>query len=80
MNKNKWKVITKNNITFFFKYDESAPELLHIYVRHLATIGQALWVWFNGITVRNEKHKRFETKTETHCLYWTWLNEEEKKL
>jgi hypothetical protein len=80
LKKNKWKIVKKESVTFFFKYDESAPELLHIYARHLTTIGQALWTWFNGESIWNEKNKRFETKTKTHCIFWTWINEKDKKV
>ena len=76
----KLKKIKRENIIFFFKYDPSSPELLHIYVRHLTTVGQALFVWFNGKTIFNEVYNRFETETETHCLYWNWINKEEKKV
>lgn len=80
MKKNKWKIVKHKKITFFFKYEPSAPELLHIYVRHLTTIGQALWVWTNGETELNEKYKRFETETDTHGLFWTWMDEKKKKV
>ena len=29
------KAVKKNGYVFLFKYDKDAPELLHIYVRHL---------------------------------------------
>ena len=80
MNNIKWKIIKRENIKFFFKYEPSSPELLHIYVRHLSTVGQALWIWFNGKTNFNEAYNRFETETETHCLYWNWMNIEKSKV
>ena len=80
MNKIRWKIIKRENISFFFKYEPSSPELLHIYVRHLTTVGQALWTWFNGKTIFNEINNRFETVSETHCLYWNYLKEDKNKI
>ena len=80
MGKYNWKIIKREGITFFFKYEPDAPDLLHIYVRHLTTISQALYVWFNGVTVRNEKYNRFETSTDECCLYWDWKNQDKKEV
>lgn len=80
MSKINLKRIKRNGVTFFFKYDETSPEQLHIFVRHLTTVGQALFIWFEGKTVFNSEYNRFETETDTHGLYWNWINEDEKKV
>lgn len=67
-----------DGIDFFFKYDELAPDLLHIYVRHLTTPAEALEIFVNGKTAWNVRCQRFETYTETHGLYWFWLQESSK--
>ena len=33
---------------FVFKYDEDIPNLLHIWVRHLKTVEDAVEIWFEG--------------------------------
>ncbi|MEK7434350.1 MAG: hypothetical protein AABZ74_14555 [Cyanobacteriota bacterium] len=73
-------VIEEENIKFFFKYDSSTKDkLLHIWVRHLTTIENALDVFFeNDNTTWNENHSRFESFSETHGLYWFWLEENKK--
>ena len=57
----------------FSPTNDDAPELLHIYVRHLTSIDDALDTFFNGQTSWNEEQKRFETYTGTHGLFWFWL-------
>jgi hypothetical protein len=73
----KHKRVESQNHTFYFKYDD---DLLHIYVRHLTTIDNALETFFNTSGKWNDERKRFENFSETHGLYWFWLNEEEKKV
>jgi hypothetical protein len=60
---------------FVFKYDDEAPDLLHIYARHLTTPADAARTFFEGETTWNAAHRRFETFTATHSLYWFWLEE-----
>ena len=57
-------------------HEPHAPDLLHIYVRHLTSIDDALDTFFNGRTNWHEEHKRFETYTESHGLFWFWLEQE----
>ncbi len=62
-------------IRFVFKYDDDAPELLHIFARHLTTIDDALDTFFSGETTWNDERERFETYSESHGLFWFWLEE-----
>jgi len=80
MAKDKYKVIDDSGVTFFFKYDPDDPEQLHIYVRHLTTIDDALETFFEGKTSHNKQRQRYETYTSTHGLYWFWLNQATKKV
>jgi hypothetical protein len=69
----RYRQVEEDGIRFVFKYDESAPELLHIFVRYLTSIDDALDTYFGGGTVWNEARERFETRSETHGLSWFWL-------
>lgn len=80
MARRQYEVVECEDKTFFFAYDKDDPELLHIYVRHLMEIDDALDVFFEGKSKWNARHKRFETYTETHGLFWFWLNESERKV
>ena len=52
-----------SGIRFYFKYDPDAPELLHIYARHLTDENDALATYFDphGQTRWNAGRQRFET-------------------
>ena len=69
----KYKAVEEQGLRFVFAYDDDAPDLLHIYVRHLTSIDDALDTFFNGQTNWNEDRKRFETYTDAHGLFWFWL-------
>jgi len=71
----KFQVHRSRGIKFLFKFDEVAPDLLHIYARHLTTAQDAIATFFEGQSTWNEQFARFETNTQTHCLYWFWLKE-----
>lgn len=77
---NQYKVKKIRGITFFFKYEPSQPELLHIYVRHLTTIEEAITVFFESEPTFNKQYDRYENSNETHTIYWNWINESEKKI
>lgn len=71
-----YRNVDENGIRFVFKYDDDAPELLHIFARHLTSIDDALDTFFDGHTCGwNEQRARFETYSETHGLYWFWIEE-----
>jgi len=80
MAKNKYTVKKSCRHTFFFKHEDDAPELLHIFVRHLTSPDDAIPTFFTGETTWNEINKRFETRTETHTVYWLWIDEKKKKV
>jgi len=80
MAKRQYEVVESEGITFFFAYDKDAPDILHIYVRHLTEIDDALDVFFDGQSTWNSKHERFETYNTTHGLFWFWLNQKERKV
>lgn len=74
----RYKQVNENGIKFVFKYDEQAPELLHIYARHLTTTDDALDLFFEQKPVWNEQFERYENYSETHGLYWYWINQQNK--
>ncbi len=67
--------VEADGFSFFFAFDSTDPDQLHIYARHLATVEDALDVWFDDTTedVWNKQYRRYETVGHTHVLYWTWL-------
>ena len=71
----KFKQVRERGISFVFKYDADAPDLLHIYARHLTTIDDALDVFFDHSAQQayNAEHQRYERYSRTHGLYWFWL-------
>lgn len=70
--------VVENGITFVFKMDEVDPNILHIYARHLTSIDDALDVYFDSTPSWNKQFERFENYTDTHGLYWFWLDEPNK--
>ena len=60
-----------------FKYDDDAPDLLHIYARHVTEPDDALDVFFyrSATQIHNAERARFERSNETHGLYWFWREE-----
>lgn len=74
----RFKQVHESGIKFVFKYDEQAPELLHIFARHLTTIDDALDLFFDQKPVWNEQYERYENYSETHGLYWYWINQPNK--
>ena len=77
-----YQQVEADGFTFLFAFDPDDPSPLHIYARHLATIDDALDVWFDDATddVWNEEYRRFETVGRTHVLYWAWLVEGQRVL
>lgn len=78
----RFKHIRESGVVFVFKYDADDPALLHIYARHLTTPREAIDRWFDETAdeVWNERYERFETRNETHQVYWIWLEEGERVL
>ena len=71
-----YKQVEEDGIRFIFKYDDDAPDLLHIFTRHLTSIYDALDTFFDGEQESwNEERSRFETYSATHGLFWFWLEE-----
>jgi hypothetical protein len=71
----KYKQVREQGIRFLFKYDDAAPDLLHIFARHLMEIDDALDLFFDTKPEWNEAYERFENYSETAGLYWFWLEE-----
>lgn len=71
----KFKQVRERGIRFVFKYDVDAPDLLHIYARHLTTIDDALDVFFDPSATQtyNAEHQRYERYGRSHGLFWFWL-------
>jgi hypothetical protein len=72
----RYKRVRENGVVFVFKFDDDAPDLLHIFARHLTTIDDALDVFFDPAASegRNPTHDRFERYNATHGLFWFWLD------
>lgn len=76
----KYKRVAEQGYTFLFKYDSVDPSLLHIYARHLTTIDDALDVFFDTVPTWNPDRQRFEDYSDTHGLYWFWLDERNREV
>lgn len=74
----KFEHVVENGIQFVFKMDDVDPSLLHIYARHLTTIDDVLDVFFDSMPSWNERFERFENYSDTHGLYWFWLDKAQK--
>jgi len=73
----RYKQVEEEGIRFIFKYDDDAPDLLHIYARHLTSIDDALDTFFEGERESwNEERSRFETYSATHGLFWFWIEQD----
>jgi hypothetical protein len=72
----KYKHQRARGITFVFKYDDIAPEHLHIYARHLTSPRDAITAFFASKPQWNDKNQRFETYSDTHVVYWFWLKKD----
>ncbi len=65
---------------FYFKFDDTVPELLHIYARHMTEPSDAVKTFFTSVPKWNEKRRRFENYSQTHGIFWFWINEEQKEI
>ncbi len=68
----------RSGVTFVFAYDPDAPDLLHIYARHVTTPADAIRTFrqrSSDNTTWNAGRRRFETISPTHGLLWYWLRE-----
>jgi hypothetical protein len=73
----RYKQVEDGGFRFVFKYDDDAPELLHIFARHLTSIDDAISTFFDGEEETwNQEFRRFETYSKTHGLLWFWLEED----
>ncbi len=70
--------IEENGFKFVFKMDEVDPELLHIFARHLTSIEDALDTYFDSEPTWNAEFRRFENYSDSHGLYWFWIDEKDK--
>lgn len=73
----RYKQIREQSTRFVFKYDDDAPDLLHIYARHPTSVDDALDVFFNPSSTQNynPEHQRYERYDGRHGLFWFWLVE-----
>jgi hypothetical protein len=78
----RYRQVRADGLVFLFAYDADDPTLLHIFARHLTTIDDALRTWFDASAEEtwNEQRQRFETRSASHVLYWTWLTDNERVL
>ncbi len=75
---NKYLRVSEGGYVFVFKYDADDPSQLHIVVRHLTTIDDALDAFFDGEKIWNIQRQRFESRTDQILLYWYWIDESQK--
>ncbi len=81
MSNNRYKVVSCDGYKFFFKFESDPPDILHIYARGLFEPKDAIRVWNEGTEeTENLVFSRFETYTETHGIYWLWLDTEKTKV
>ena len=72
-----YKNVEFQGVRFVFKYDDDAPDLLHIFARHLTGIDDAIDTFFQAERETwNEERSRFETYSTTHGLFWFWIEED----
>jgi hypothetical protein len=65
-------IVEALGVRFRFYYDLRLPELLHITLQHGTTPEDAVVTFFEGTaSTWDERRSRFETRTDTHVLYWT---------
>lgn len=62
----------KSGLTFRFTYETGTGGPLHIEARHGVAPQEAIMAFRDGTTTWDAAHKRFETRTATHTLYWAW--------
>lgn len=75
-----YRVVRAGRFTFYFRYDQVDPSLLHIYARHLTTEDDALMVFFGSKPEWNSRFNRYENLTDSHGLFWFWRNELTKEV
>jgi hypothetical protein len=63
---------------FVFSWDKIAPELLHIYARHMTQPEDAIDVFFKGKRCWNEQHARWHSEFEGLELLWFWINKKRR--
>ena len=74
----RYRNVRARDVTFVFKYENDAPDLLHIWARHRKMEEDAIYIFFNGVTVRNEEHDCWETQVLKEVLWWFWIDEKKK--
>ena len=71
----KQRKVTVGGISFYFAYDSTDPNLLHIFARHLKTPDEAIRAWFRGQPEWNEIHSRFHSRAQGTEVTWFWIDE-----
>lgn len=75
MSKNRYQVVNYEQYKFFFKYEDAPSDMLHIYARGCFSPRDAIEIWFEGTEeFENPEYARIETYTDTHGIYWLWLD------
>jgi hypothetical protein len=72
----RYKNVKAQLVSFVFKYEDDYPELLHIWARHRKTDGDAIYIFFNGMTTWNQGQDCWETKIGAEVLWWFWIDED----
>lgn len=62
----------ETGLSFLFAIEAGSAGPLHIAIRHGTTPADAVEAYFAGVTTWNDVNQRFETRTASHVVYWTW--------
>jgi len=75
MGRRKREVFTDeaSGLQFVFLYDRQDPSRLHIEAAHSTSPQEAIDTFFQMEPTWNDANLRYETVTETHGVYWTWM-------
>src|SRR5438105_3443082 len=73
MPRRRMRVVEARDYFFYFSYDRRRTSELHIETRAGVSFRTAIETFFAGLHSWNERRHRFECRSDTHGLYWTWL-------
>ena len=80
MKAKRYKLQHYKDYTFVFKFEDGYTDMLHIWIRHTTEPKDAIRAFFEGESIWNAEHERFETSTPAHTVFWFWIDEKAKKV